>query len=739
MNLKPNILVLMAALALMLTPRIQGQTTSPPYLSQFPSVERVKGEIRGADATDTAARQSAAFWWLNQIAMAVGGSGKLVSSSESGHLYSRYIDAFRSYAQIYASGRNLRWEQLLETYKYDPVFGDELIKRFFTADFRAGYYKFSGKQPPQMTTSQPKTPPTAQPNASERASAESYNAQGNEYFHAKNFAKAIEAYDRAIAIDPSYEKAYVGLAISYTETKQWQLAVATFQKSLTLGNTDPFLLLLLGGAHRELKQYDEALKVFRSVIELQPAAEALVSAHDEIGSTYWEMGQFQDAVSAYKTALRIDPNDVDAHRELGLSYYRLSQYPNALAEVQQAIRLNPKNASSFRALGYIFVKMGKKQEAMEAYKTLLTLNIEMAQQLYAEINKIEPSNKRGTATSLSETNTAETYLAEGIKYNDANDHASAIEAYKKAIALNPKMSEAHYRLSSSYFLLDRDQEALVAINEALRLSPKEPAYYGMLGSIHFDLRQYELALPALQQAVQLKPDLALAHFYVGRTYLRLGRKEEAIKVYPKLAALDEKRAQQLYAEIINPQPSPSSGTATSQPETNTSQNQLEKLRASAERGSAIAQNNLGRRYEQGKGVAADKTEARKWFLMAANQGDASGKVNLCESYANELHVYDDSDANASAPIRALVGSRAVMGEAMKWCGVAANLGDTGVSKWTLGVLYAKGGPGVKPNYEEAYFWLSMSKDEDVFRDKVKKKLTPEKRAEIEQRAKDWKP
>ena len=106
MNLQPNTLVLMAALVLMVSPKITGQTTSPPYLSQFPSVERVKGEITGLDATDTAARQSAAFWWLNQIAMAVGGSGKLVSSSESGLLYSRYIDAFRSYAQIHASGRN---------------------------------------------------------------------------------------------------------------------------------------------------------------------------------------------------------------------------------------------------------------------------------------------------------------------------------------------------------------------------------------------------------------------------------------------------------------------------------------------------------------------------------------------------------------------------------------------------------------------------------------------------------
>jgi hypothetical protein len=55
MKSKPNILVLVAALALMLTASIQAQTLNPPYLKEFPSVERVKAETKGTDALDTTA------------------------------------------------------------------------------------------------------------------------------------------------------------------------------------------------------------------------------------------------------------------------------------------------------------------------------------------------------------------------------------------------------------------------------------------------------------------------------------------------------------------------------------------------------------------------------------------------------------------------------------------------------------------------------------------------------------
>ena len=66
-------LTLAAVAALLQTPNTQAQATNPPYLSQYPSAARVKAEIKGTDAMDTAARQMGAFWQLQKIIETLSG------------------------------------------------------------------------------------------------------------------------------------------------------------------------------------------------------------------------------------------------------------------------------------------------------------------------------------------------------------------------------------------------------------------------------------------------------------------------------------------------------------------------------------------------------------------------------------------------------------------------------------------------------------------------------------------
>ena len=62
--------------------------------------------------------------------------------------------------------------------------------------------------------------------------------------------------------------------------------------------------------------------------------------------------------------------------------------------------------------------------------------------------------------------------------------------------------------------------------------------------------------------------------------------------------------------------------------------EIEQLRLAAEQGDARAQNNLGRMYAAGVGVAHDYQEALKWFRLAAEQGVAVAQYNLGRMYAN---------------------------------------------------------------------------------------------------------
>ena len=55
---------------------------------------------------------------------------------------------------------------------------------------------------------------------------------------------------------------------------------------------------------------------------------------------------------------------------------------------------------------------------------------------------------------------------------------------------------------------------------------------------------------------------------------------------------------------------------------------VESYRLAADRGNALAQFNLAMMYEQGQGMEPDCAEATKWFLKAAEQGDAGGQLQM---------------------------------------------------------------------------------------------------------------
>ncbi|EDN66889.1 Sel1-like repeat [Beggiatoa sp. PS] len=70
---------------------------------------------------------------------------------------------------------------------------------------------------------------------------------------------------------------------------------------------------------------------------------------------------------------------------------------------------------------------------------------------------------------------------------------------------------------------------------------------------------------------------------------------------------------------------------------------LEGYKKAADMGEAIAQNNLGFMYYDGKGVTQNFTQAVKWFRKAAQQGLADAQYNIARMYQTGKGVEQDVD------------------------------------------------------------------------------------------------
>jgi len=71
-----------------------------------------------------------------------------------------------------------------------------------------------------------------------------------------------------------------------------------------------------------------------------------------------------------------------AHSALGDAYFRLKRYDEAIAAFKEAIRIKPDYAKAYYDLGVTYLQLGDKGSAMEQYKILKNLNADLANQLF---------------------------------------------------------------------------------------------------------------------------------------------------------------------------------------------------------------------------------------------------------------------------------------------------------------------------------------------------------------------
>ena len=169
------------------------------------------------------------------------------------------------------------------------------------------------------------------------------------------------------------------------------------------------------------------------------------------------------------------------------------------------------------------------------------------------------------------------------------------------------------------------------------------------------------------------------------------------------------------------------------------------LRGAAMKGDPSAAYEVGSRFLEGRGVAANFEEAAKWLDRAAQAGVVPAAFKIGSLYEKGLGVKKDLDiarryytqaaghGNAAAMYNLAVldaapGSSQNFESAAQWFRKAADRGVAD-SQYNLGVLYLHGSRGVEQNLVESYKWFSLAAaqgdaDAAARRDDVATRLDP---------------
>jgi len=137
----------------------------------------------------------------------------------------------------------------------------------------------------------------------------------------------------------------------------------------------------------------------------------------------------------------------------------------------------------------------------------------------------------------------------------ANDHEGAERHARKALALNPKNSDALHYLGLALFGRRQYDQAIRHLSEAARLVPDDGGIQVDLGAVLVAQNRLEEAVRHLRQGLERAPDSHEGYFNLGVAEFRQGNKAEALRCWLRVTELDphNSTAQQNVAVLLEEQ------------------------------------------------------------------------------------------------------------------------------------------------------------------------------------------
>jgi tetratricopeptide (TPR) repeat protein len=164
-------------------------------------------------------------------------------------------------------------------------------------------------------------------------------------FETGDYADALAAADRALALQPAYPEAHNNRGNALLRLDRPGEAVEALTAALRLMPRDAEAHLNLGNALDALDQVPAALQIVERAIALNPK---LVPAHVNRGNILQRLGRHREALQAYDRAIALNPGDLDANWNRALCHLLVGDYEAGWAGHEWRWRLEARKAQAGR-------------------------------------------------------------------------------------------------------------------------------------------------------------------------------------------------------------------------------------------------------------------------------------------------------------------------------------------------------------------------------------------------------
>ncbi|RZF36053.1 hypothetical protein LSTR_LSTR005869 [Laodelphax striatellus] len=288
----------------------------------------------------------------------------------------------------------------------------------------------------------------------------------------------------------------IGTAYLHLSQFNCQKAIACLNDLPLRHYNTGWVLCVLGKAHFEMNDFQQAIKLFSRVRQLEPYRMQLMEvlstalwqlqkesqlsvlaqeliALDRHSPTAWCAAgncfslqkEHDTAIKFFHRAVQVDPNFVYAYTLLGHEYVITEELEKAMSCFRNAIRICPRHYNAWYGIGTIYSKQERFQLAELHFRSALKIN----------------------------PNSAVLMCHIGVMQNALSKTEQALQTLNKAIEKDPRNPLCKFHRASIYFAAGRHAEALHELEQLKTIVPKESLVHKKLGQTHLALMHFSWA------------------------------------------------------------------------------------------------------------------------------------------------------------------------------------------------------------------------------------------------------
>ncbi len=162
--------------------------------------------------------------------------------------------------------------------------------------------------------------------------------------------RAIEQYEKIVALDPKDLESYLHLANLYRVSRDSVKAENALKRALELDPNSEDALTSLAALYSELGDTNGAIEMLSRVAEKHPKSRILAA----LGAAYQQANQPEKAAAVLEKAVQQDRNNLEARRLLARSLFLSEKYEKALEHYQVLTRNDPQDPENYLRISQIY-------------------------------------------------------------------------------------------------------------------------------------------------------------------------------------------------------------------------------------------------------------------------------------------------------------------------------------------------------------------------------------------------